>query len=32
MQPYELNELFDEDKMVYFNPKYKIEGVGKGIK
>jgi len=32
MQPHELNDLFDEDKMVYFNQKYKIEGVGKGIK
>ena len=32
MQPYQLNELFDEDKMVYFNQKYKIEGVGKGMK
>ena len=32
MEPYQLNDLFDEDKIVYFNPKYKIEGVGKGMK
>ena len=32
MEPYELNNLFDEEKMVYFNPKYKIEGIGKGVK
>lgn len=31
MEQNELNILFDEDKMVYFNPKYKIEGVGKGV-
>ena len=31
MEPSELNALFDEDKMAYFNPKYKIEGIGKGV-
>ena len=31
MDPKEINILFDEDKMVYFNQKYKIEGIGKGV-
>ena len=31
MDPSELNALFDEDKMAYFNQKYKIEGIGKGV-